>query len=116
VCEVGVGGTVGKPGGTVQHCEKVAGREIQHGSAAIWWKKGIPMGTGAAKLDIGMMMICWEVGEMEWPIWGKNIVTPTGMAHNIFGHSRRPRSPPPHTHTCVGCLLGAPNEEMPTAR
>jgi hypothetical protein len=55
----------------VQHHEKVAGGDIQRGSAAIWWKKGVPVGKGAAKLDGGAPAICWEVGEMGWLIWGK---------------------------------------------
>jgi hypothetical protein len=56
---------------------------------------------------LGMMrrggVAIWWVREMRWRILGENSsVSPTGMAHGVFGRSRRPRSPPVHW-VSTGC-------------
>jgi hypothetical protein len=42
----------------------------------------------------GTVAIWWEVGEMQWTIWGRMLLSQTGMARGVFNRSRRPRSPP----------------------
>jgi hypothetical protein len=56
----------------------------------IWWEKGALSGNGAA-MRRGDAVAIWWVCEMRWRILGENgSISPTGMAHGIFGRSRPP--------------------------
>jgi hypothetical protein len=112
-----VGGVAGNPGEMVEHLKKVAGGAICHASAAIWWKKHVPLGNCVARWHGGMVAIWWEVGEMRRPIWGKMLVSPIGMARGVCGCSRHPSSPPsPVCWVSTGCVgqrkHPAPNENL----
>jgi hypothetical protein len=75
----------------VQHHEKVADGAIRRASAVIWWKKRVPAGNGAARRHDGAVAICWEVGEMEWLIWGKKCSSRLPAA--FFGVAGTPAPP-----------------------
>jgi hypothetical protein len=44
-----VGGAAGEPEETTEHLKKLTCGVIRHATAAIWWKKGVPRGNGAAR-------------------------------------------------------------------
>jgi hypothetical protein len=75
---------------TVEHLEKLTGGAIRRATVAIWWKKGVPQGNGAARRRGGDLV---GVRDAMVDLEANGSVSPTGMARGIFGRSRRPRSP-----------------------
>jgi hypothetical protein len=55
--KVEVGGATGKPNETAEQLKKVVGGAIRRASVAIWWKKRVPSGNGAARRHGGAVAI-----------------------------------------------------------
>jgi hypothetical protein len=87
-----VGGAAEKPVEMAEHLEKLVGGAIRRTSCGDLVEKSCSAGNGAAKRHGGAVAIWWEVGGMRWSIWGRMLVSPTGMARGVFGSSRRPRA------------------------
>jgi hypothetical protein len=84
-----VGGAAGKPDETAEHLKKVAGGAVRCASVAIWWKKRIPPGNGAARRHGGDLV---GGGRDTTADLGEMLVLLIWMARGVFGRSRHPRS------------------------
>jgi hypothetical protein len=105
---------VGKLGEMAEHLEKLAGGAIRRATAAIWWKKGVPPGNGAARRRGGDLLGVRDAMEDLTVVLGENgSVSPIGMSCSVFGHSRCPLSPPPLPRARF--RSGAPDKKSPSA-